>query len=319
MPRLPATLKETRVKTRLGESSDDLGTRLGESSDEGWQIDQWLSSSQGCCGSSLHCGYCSTKSQVNKGSQVERGSHFAKWLSPQASERARLFLQRQAVVASELSSLVASHLDSAEPWIVFPRWRGSDLQRWLAQQPQSLPRVQWVAIAAELLEQLRLVHAAGYVHGRLSAEHVWLTDDEQVRLIGLGACHPIGQAADETWLTQGAASVAARYLPPEHFTQPRLGESSDGNNVAARYLPPKNFGGAYGRVQGSSGSELTSASDIYSAAVIIDLISGGQLGSSAVGRCMMAENPYDRPTARELVELLSSYHMELVGVGLRAA
>ena len=300
MARPSATVKETSLRTRLGESSDNFGprlgessdgfrTRLGESSDDAWRIDRRLASSSADCEASTHCGYCSLDTESGM------GSHFAKWLSVQASERARLFFQRQAVVASELSMLVASQLDSAEPWIVFPHFCGADLQQWLAHQPQSLPRMRWVAIAEQLLRQLSFVHGAGYVHGRLSAEHVWLTNDEQVRLIGLGACQPIGHEADEAWLRHRVSTVAGRYLPPE--------QTGKVNRVPL----------------GRGDGELTSASDIYSAAVVIEELSGGRFATSAVWRCMLAENPYDRPTAGELVELFSSYHLELLGRGRQAA
>lgn len=128
-------------------------------------------------------------------------------------------------------------------------------------------------MALELLIHLRRLHQLGYVHGQVRPEHVWLDGDGHVHLLGLGSCEPVGERFPKR-------VAFDRFDPPE---------LQCGSN------------------------EATSAQDIFSAAAVIDSISVGRLANSPVGKCMQAANPYDRPTASELVELLVSYRRELDG------
>ena len=255
------------------------------SDDSQWRIDKQLCTVDGER-SPTQCGFCSPVGAT------QRQTHFAKWLTEkphQASDgragratlqRSWLYFQRQAIVATHLWQLTASQLDAPQPLLVFPRWSGARLDRWLASQSQVSVRSEWVAIACALLRHLEGLHRSGFVHGQLCLEHVWLTANEEVRLLGLGRCEAVGQAADNRWSESGSDARQSMYIPPEQ---------SDPN------------------------AEVSSAEDIYAAAAVIDELCHGQFCHTPVGRCMRAENPYDRPTASELVELFASYHAELTG------
>lgn len=250
-----------------------------------WRIDKQLCDVDGER-SLTQCGFCSPAGAA------QRQTHFAKWLTEKPREgnlgrasqstlrRSWWYFQRQAIVATHLWQLTASQLDAPQPLLVFPRWSGARLDGWLAAQSQVSVRSEWVAIACELLRHLERLHRSGFVHARLCLEHVWLTANEEVRLLGLGRCEAVGQAADNRWSETGLDARQPRYIPPERF---------------------------------HPNGEISSAEDIYSAAAVIDELCHGQFCQTPIGRCMRAENPYDRPTASELVELFASYHAELTG------
>lgn len=201
-----------------------------------------------------------------------------------------MYFQRQAIVAAQLDMLNDSQIDSPRPLLVFPRWSGLRLDDWLASQNQILSQSSWVAISLNLLQQLQQLHATGYVHGQICSQHIWLAAADRVRLLGLGRCEPVG--------------IAAEYR--HHGTRPPLRNST--------YLAPELCRTATecGWPEISS-AEVSSAEDIFSAATVLDEIAGGHFAKTPIGRCMQAENPYDRPTAGELVELFTSFQREVSG------
>ena len=207
----------------------------------------------------------------------ERGTHVAKLLPETASEQQWLQLERQAYLAVKLTDnglkLVFSRLTSPGAMLVHPRLSGELADEWVNYQAQWIPRTVWVTLAWGLLKRLQRLHQLGYVHGRLSPEHVWIEASGRIALLGLGGCALVGEALP-------VVGGGARYAAPERLR---------------------------------AGTEATSAQDIYSAALVIDLLSGGVFAGTPVGACMQAICPYDRPTAGELVELLASYLRELHG------
>ncbi len=79
------------------------------------------------------------------------------------------------------------------------------------------------------------------------------------------------------------------------------------------YSESRTPGIAYEAPECARAGEVSSAQDIYSAAVVIDELAAGNFAATPIGRCMQAEWPCDRPTASELVELFASYERELLG------
>lgn len=200
-----------------------------------------------------------------------RRTHIAKILSREASQEASLVFQRQAVLAQHFQTLAASQLEAANPVLVFQWLGGLPIDQWLANQPLILNRHLWFSIARELLRQLDQLHRLGYVHTSLIPEHVWVDADQQPHLLGLGHCRPVGEAL----------VPAARFAP---YDAPECS------------IP---------------GCEASSASDIYSLAILLDKLVSGAFAATPVGRCMLAQWPGDRPTAGELLELFACYAREL--------
>lgn len=208
-----------------------------------------------------------------------------------ASEaEAWLYFQRQAIVASQLDLLADSQIDSPRPLLVFPRWSGRRLDDWIATRSQMLTQGSWAAISLELLQQLQRLHATGYVHGQICSQHIWLAAADQVRLLGLGRCEPVGVAAEYRRCATRSSLRSAAYMAPE------------------LYRTASDFAGSE-----TSSAEVSSAEDIYAAATVLNELANGHFLNTPIGRCMQAENPYDRPTAAELVELFTSFQREISG------
>lgn len=204
-------------------------------------------------------------------------THIVKLLPMKASKSQCEQFERQAYVALRLfvaeETTVGCRLDSAQPILVYPRLRGSRADDWFYSQADWAARPHWISLGQSLLLQLASLHKLGYAHGQIRPEHVWIGEAGEVNLLGLGNCQPVGSRLTTRMETD-------RFDPPE-----------------TRFAT----------------CEVSSAQDIYSAAVVIDLISGGLFSKSPIGRCMQAIDPYDRPISCELVQLFESYRVELQG------
>lgn len=193
-----------------------------------------------------------------------------------AEHRARLVLESQ--VARQLQAPTPGWmcdliLHTAQPTLIYRRLSGHSLDAWSCQQPQLISRIQWVSIALRLCETLQRLHRLGLAHCRLRPDHVWLTLEDHVQVLGLGQCTAVGE------LRTGTTQVSP-FDPPE---------------------------------MSASTYEVSSAVDIYSAAQLIDCVSQGQFASTPVGECMRSAASEDRPTSGELVELFQCYLDELQG------
>ena len=208
--------------------------------------------------------------------------YFAKWLPENRSvpfdefnlryrhasdAEAWLYFQRQAIVASQLDLLIDSQIDSPRPLLVFPRWSGLRWDDWLATRSQMLTQSSWATISLDLLQQLQQLHATGYVHGQICTQHIWLTAAEQVRLLGLGRCEPVGVAAEYRRSATRPSLRRAAYLAPE------------------LYRPESDFAWSP-----ASSAEVSSAEDIYAAAAVLNELSDGHFAQTPIGRCMQANN-----------------------------
>ncbi len=240
-----------------------------------WQIDELLKPRCVDRRSATQLAYCSTRDSHH------RSTHIAKLLPASASEGQWLHFERQAFIALWLYHThdltpglgVDIQLNHPQPIVVYPRLAGMRTDDWIHEQSAWVARPVWVALAHELLLQLESLHKLGYVHGHIRPEHVWIGEQSQVNLVGLGNCEPVG-------VKISGRSNTDRFDPPECQ---------------------------------SSTFEATSAQDVYSAAVVIDLISGGIFSKTPVGSCMQANSPFDRPTSGELVQLFDCYRNELRG------
>ena len=205
-------------------------------------------------------------------------THLAKMLVAPVTEELRARLLHESHVARHLEAATPGWmcdliLHAAQPTLVYRRLSGHSLDAWSYQQPQQVSRSQWVSIALSLCDGLQRLHRLGFAHCRLRPDHVWLTLDDQVQLLGLGHCTAIGELCAGT-------SLASPFDPPE---------------------------------MGASTFEVSSAVDIYAAAQLIDCVSQGQFATTRVGEWMRASDSEDRPTSGELVELFRCYLDELQG------
>lgn len=204
-------------------------------------------------------------------------THIAKLLPEKATRSQSELFERQAYLAAHLfdavEPIISYRLDSPQPILVYPRLQGMRADDWFYSQADWVTRAHWIAISQALLLQLRSLHKFGYMHGHVRPEHVWIGEAGQVKLLGLGNCEPIGN------------SLSARV-------------------ATDRFDPPETRLATF---------EASSAQDIYSAAIVIDLISGGLFSKTKVANCMQTSSPNDRPTSGELVQLFESFRIELCG------
>ena len=240
--------------------------------DSGWRLDAPLPTPLPFDQPTTRWLYCS---RVDR---RETHTHLVKLLVDSAPAEHRSRLVREAHLAQLLEAptpgwMCDLQLRWLQPALIYRRLSGHRLDAWCSRQPQIVSRHQWVAIALSLCECLLRLHRLGYAHCRLRPDHVWLTADDQVQLLGLGGCTAVGE------LRAGVASASA-YDPPE---------------------------------MSASLFEVSSAVDIYAAAQLIDLLSHGQFVSTPIGECMRAVDGDDRPTSGELVELFKCYLHELQG------
>jgi serine/threonine protein kinase len=212
-----------------------------------------------------------------------RGTHVAKLLAGDISLVQRQAFERQAAISLQtahssgasvsggFATLVDCSLETPPYWLVYPRLSGIPCDVWAAGWSQAPPRRVWLHIGHQLLRALQVLHELGYAHLNLGLEHLLIDRDERAVLLGLGSCRPVGSKICEQSLSDGVSA-------PELWC---------------------------------SEAEVSSAADIYSAAYLIDDLSGGRFAGSPIWQLMLSENPESRPTASELGELFDCYLKEL--------
>lgn len=193
------------------------------------------------------------------------------------------YFERQAIIAAaaknaSIPSLSHSQLDSStRSVLVFPRVNAIRIDEWLAGQSQTPPLSAVIWIFRQLLQALEAVHSLGYVHGNLRPEHVLVSDQLQVTLVGFGSCGVVGQA---TSLLRCSCQFDAPEVSQVTF-------------------------------------EASSSQDVYSAAVLLRYIVGPRIEQSAIVRQMLAVDPADRPTVGELLPLFLEMERQFFGMHLK--
>ena len=215
----------------------------------------------------------------------------------------RALLTREAQVASTVSqqnlvSLLGEGLGETTPYIVLPFLSGMTLEQQRQSPGQvSVPQSLWyVRQAAAALAEL---HAAGWLHSDLKPANIVVSENGHATLIDLGLARRLGTAEchADRWLAGDAA-----YLAPEVFQPSR---------------------------------QLTAAVDIYSLGLVLLRLLQGSKGSPQepvelrrtlsdlrsfrpdvsrevaflMGK-MLAQEPMRRPSANELVEIISRLEIE---------
>lgn len=214
----------------------------------------------------------------------------------------RALLQREAQVAASVSqanlvSLLDAGWNDPCPFIVVPYLPGKTLEQ-IRQTPgqTAVPQALWYTrqIAAALTE----LHAAGWMHSDVKPQNVIISEQGHATLIDLGLARQLNSAecAADAWLAGDAD-----YLCPEAFQPQR---------------------------------QLTAAADIYSLGLILlRMLQGAKSKSEPINARrtfselrvsrpdvsrdvvnllakMLAQEPFRRPTASELVATISRLEIE---------
>lgn len=124
-----------------------------------------------------------------------------------AAGQARRRLLREARIGAavdhpRLLRVLDVLVDTDEPWLVLEH---VDARSWATLQQRYGPMwpVGAARVAAQVAEGLAALHAAGIVHGDVTAENILVGRDASVRLADFGICRAIGDAAGPMAATTG--------------------------------------------------------------------------------------------------------------------
>ncbi|MFT4705191.1 MAG: serine/threonine protein kinase [Bradymonadia bacterium] len=112
-------------------------------------------------------------------------------------------------------SQVATDKGASHACLVMPHVLGERLDRWAStHHPSGAPAELVMTIAVGVLDALRAMHDAGFVHRRVSPEHVLLCADNTIQLVGFG-----GATVRNAGYPGGAAPYDPAYTAPECRTE----------------------------------------------------------------------------------------------------
>ncbi len=105
--------------------------------------------------------------------------------------------ERQATISAVADGqhflpLRAHWLDGEGPVLLYPWVACKHWQQWWLDQPQTPSLAVRIRLSQELLQALQVIHRMGLVHGNLRSEHVLIDRQGKLKLVGLGACEPVG-------------------------------------------------------------------------------------------------------------------------------
>jgi serine/threonine protein kinase len=124
-------------------------------------------------------------------------------------------LQREARAAGELAhpnlvSILAAHIDGPPFFLVSPYLEGATLHQTIRGQGRlSTPHALW--IARQVCEGLRAMHAAGWLHGDIKPDNVYVTKNGHATVCDLG----LARHQDQTLSSDQALAGTPAYLAPE--------------------------------------------------------------------------------------------------------
>jgi serine/threonine protein kinase len=133
------------------------------------------------------------------------------------SQAARILLHREALAGSSVAHphlvrIVEDHTEQSPQFLVMD-WMPGESLRTRLQREYRLGMSSALWIARQIAEALAALHSAGFVHGDVKPENVFLTDSKTAMLIDLGFAHRPGE--NERFLKSGLILGTANYLAPE--------------------------------------------------------------------------------------------------------
>jgi serine/threonine-protein kinase len=171
-----------------------------------WQLDSWLGE-----------GRWTRVYRARAHNECGNADYAVKLLKPECARDplAIGLLQREAQVARELShpnllSILASHVDGPPFFLVSPYLEGATLQQTIRGQGRlSTPHALW--IARQVSEGLRAMHAAGWLHGDIKPENIYVTRNGHATVCDLG----LARHEHQTSSSDRALAGTPAYLAPE--------------------------------------------------------------------------------------------------------
>ena len=141
-----------------------------------------------------------------------------KTLRPQWEDdpQAIRLLLREAVAGRSVShphviSILTASISRTPRFVVMPCLEGMNLRRQLAAgQPLDLPESLW--IVRQVAEALEALHAAGWMHGDVKPENIFISPEGHVTLLDLGFAR---RNDDITWAADRCVTGTCNYLAPE--------------------------------------------------------------------------------------------------------
>jgi serine/threonine-protein kinase len=110
------------------------------------------------------------------------------------------------------------------PFLVMHRAAGTPLGAQI-QARGALPLARVRKIAAQILEGLGAIHAAGLVHGDLKSDNVLVDDDDHVTIIDFGLAR--AQGTRPSWLADNMLSGTPEYMAPEVIRGEPMSRAAD--------------------------------------------------------------------------------------------
>jgi eukaryotic-like serine/threonine-protein kinase len=151
--------------------------------------------------------------RLEDGRRVAIKSLRSEWLGDATALR---LLEREAAAGQAVDSpnvvRIHDYIDEGNPHIIMDWLLGQSLRERLRQQGR-LPSIDCVEFLIQMAEGLRAIHFAGYIHGDIKPENVWILPNGTARLIDLGFAHEPGEVAEMA--EKGYVLGTANYLAPE--------------------------------------------------------------------------------------------------------
>jgi serine/threonine protein kinase len=220
----------------------------------------------------------------------------------------RLLLQREAYVSRQvahthLTSVLTAHVDTPPYYLVMPYLEGRTVAERLA-RGQRQPLVDSLWIARQAAEALAVLHAFHWRHGDVKPGNLLVAPSGHVTLLDLGFARRTPQKkADETPLCATPAYAAPEVLCGAYPIGDRADVYSLGVALFEMLTRVRPFDEEDPAELAASHLHLSPPDPRKFAPTI-------PLGVSRLVRRMLAKQPYRRPSAAELVELLVCLEIE---------